>query len=277
MLQYINLSFAQPWFALPLKVQRSFLLQNQSQKNIIFHKNLYKFIEHAKRSMQPEKKFFDVIVGNVELLCQVTRQGVGILETKHGIFYLFDFKVNDSWESYSVLVKAEIDDNFMPHFKNSEHITLRIDSGCLTGQLFGDQTCECKEQLDEAMKTLNQVGEGIIVCIPAQDGRGMGLAFKLGTLLLQHQLGVNTVESANLLASKSTIDIRTYTGVIGILKFFGITEKTKIALATNNPKKIEPFIANGYTVEKTIPIVIAPNEHTKKHLEAKKKYLGHTI
>jgi len=236
-----------------------------------------KSLNFAQRSMIAEGKLVNVIDDGVDSLLQVTRHGVGILETKHGNFYLFDFNVNDAWKSYLVLVKAELDDNFMPKFKNQNNITLRVDSGCLTGQLLGDQTCECKEQLDEAIKIISQIGEGIIICIPHQDGRGMGLDFKLGTLILQHELGINTVESANLLAQSSKIDTRTYSGAIGILKFLGITEKTKISIATNNPKKLTPFILNGYSIEKTVPLVIEPNEHTREHLQAKKMYLNHTL
>ncbi len=236
-----------------------------------------KSLKFAQESMQPKMKTVKIVVNSNNFLCQVTRRGVGILETAHGKFYMFDFEVNDSWKHYSVLVKASLNSDFIPQFKNTDNVTLRIDSGCLTGQLFGDQTCDCKEQLEQSMKDINQIGEGLIICIPSQDGRGMGLPFKLGTLSLQHQLGINTVESANLLAESSIIDTRTYTGAIGVLKFLGITEKTKICFTTNNPKKIEPFIENGYIIEKTIPIIIEPNEYTKNHLEAKKKYLGHDL
>lgn len=136
-------------------------------------------------------------------------------------------------------------------------------------------TCECHDQLNLALKTLSEIGEGIIINIPHQDGRGMGLTFKLATLWIQDILGVNTVESASLLAPGGVIDIRTYSGAICILKFFGIPETCKINLATNNPKKAEVFAENGYAVVDYTPIVIEPNEYTKANLRAKQEYLGH--
>lgn len=103
----------------------------------------------------------------------------------------------------------------------------------------------------------------------------MGLTFKLATLWLQDVLGVNTVESATLLAPGGVIDVRTYAGVICILKFFGISKNCEINLATNNPKKAEVFAENGYAVVDYTPIIVEPNEHTEMHLKAKQKHLGH--
>lgn len=160
-------------------------------------------------------------------------------------------------------------------FKNKDQLVLRIDSGCETGQVFGDLTCECNDQLYLALETLEEVGEGMLINIPCQDGRGMGLTFKLATLWIQDMLGVNTVEAASLLVPGGVIDVRTYSGVICILKFFGISTTCWINLATNNPKKADVFAENGYMMADYIPVVIEPNEYTKAHLQAKQDHLGH--
>ena len=160
-------------------------------------------------------------------------------------------------------------------FKNKDCLVLRIDSGCETEQVFGDLTCECRDQLHLALKTIEDAGEGMIINIPHQDGRGMGLTFKLATLWIQDVLKVNTVESASLLAPGGVIDIRTYSGAICILKFFGISPTCKINLASNNPQKAKVFAENKYTISDYIPVIIKPNKHTKVHLQAKQSYLGH--
>lgn len=152
---------------------------------------------------------------------------------------------------------------------------MRIDSGCETGQVFGDRTCECREQLTLAMKTVAERTEGLIVNIPHQDGRGLGLPFKLATLRLQALLQMNTVESANAIAPNGVIDVRTYGGVIGILKYFTIPETTKVNLASNNPHKSGIFAENGYKVEDYTPMVIPPTDLTRDHLLAKQDHLGH--
>ncbi|MCL5257730.1 MAG: hypothetical protein M1505_00630 [Patescibacteria group bacterium] len=234
------------------------------------------FLELLKRSMEPFSKRFSVNENGVTRYYAVERRGIGILKTEHGKFWQYNFAIDDQWEKYSVMVKAELNkDLLVPVFKNKDQLVLRTDSGCETSQVFGDLTCECRDQLHLALKAIEEVGEGMLINIPRQDGRGMGLTFKLATLWIQDVLGVNTVESASLLAPGGVIDIRTYSGVICILKFFGIPTTCRINLATNNPKKADVFAENGYTVADYIPVVIEPNEHTKLHLQAKQDHLGH--
>lgn len=235
-----------------------------------------KFLSVIKRSMYPFSKRIYVLENGVARYYQVERRGIGILNTNYGKFWEYSFAIDDQWQRYSVLVKAEIDTNLLvPIFKDKKHLILRTDSGCETGQLFSDLTCECKDQLYLAMKTIAKKKEGMIISIPNQDGRGMGLTFKLATLWIQDILKLNTVESAALLAPGGVIDVRTYSGVICILKFFGILESCTINLATNNPKKAKIFSENKYSIAEYTPIVIPPNHHTEKHLRAKQKHLGH--
>lgn len=234
------------------------------------------FLELLKRSMEPFSKRISVNGDGVNRYYAVERRGIGVLKTEHGKFWQYNFAIDDQWEKYSVIVKAELDKNLLvPVFKNKDQLVLRTDSGCETGQVFGDLTCECHDQLHLALKIIEEVGEGMLINIPRQDGRGMGLTFKLATLWIQDVLGVNTVESASLLAPGGVIDIRTYSGVICILKFFGIPTTCQINLATNNPKKAEVFAENGYTVADHLPVVIEPNEHTEAHLQAKQDHFGH--
>ena len=233
-------------------------------------------IELVKRSMVPQSRRICVIEGGKARYYLVERRGVGILSTEHGKFWQYNFAIDDQWIKYSVIVKSTIDDKkLIPIFRSMDKIILRTDSGCETGQVFGDLTCECGVQLSLAMKKLSEEGEGIIVNIPHQDGRGMGLTFKLATLWLQESLGVNTVDSAALLAPGGVIDIRTYAGVICILKFFEIPLTCKINLATNNPSKADVFAENGYAITDYTSVIIEPNDHTRVHLEAKKEFLGH--
>jgi 3,4-dihydroxy 2-butanone 4-phosphate synthase / GTP cyclohydrolase II len=234
------------------------------------------FIGLVRRSMQPCSKRIKVIENSVARYYTVERRGLGILTTKHGKFWHYNFAIDDQWEKYSVIIKAGLNqDRLIPVFKNTEQLVLRTDSGCETGQVFDDMTCDCGDQLQLALKTIEQVGEGMVINIPRQDGRGMGLTFKLATLWIQDVLKMNTVESATLLAPGGVIDVRTYAGVICIIKFFEVSENCKINLATNNPKKAGVFAENDYVVNGYTPIVIEPNPHTEIHLKAKQEHLGH--
>lgn len=249
--------------------------QLADQKKITVEK-FTRIVKKARLSMHPLTKEIAARENNLERKFRITRNGVGKLITKYGDFFLFDFTIDDNWHKYSVLVSSDLDDNLQPVFADTSRILLRVDSGCETGQLFGDQTCECRDQLDMATSYIQKAGQGIIVHIPSHDGRGMGLPFKLATLSLQAELGLNTVEAANVLALGNNIDLRTYSGVVCILKFFGITQVSKISLATNNPEKENVFKENGYQLtEPPTPVVIPPTEHTLRHLSAKQRRLGH--
>jgi len=232
-------------------------------------------INQAKQSMIPLGKQINVIEDGIIRWFIVTRRGVGLIITDFGEFHQFDFHIDDTWEKYSVLFFGEINYNLMPIFRDKELLLMRVDSGCETGQLFGDRTCECREQLILATQTVAKHGEGMIINIPRQDGRGLGLPFKLATLRLQAKLRLNTVEAANIIAPDGVIDIRTYGGIVSILKYFDIPTTTKINLATNNPQKARIFAENGYTVSDYTPIVILPTNLTRNHLKAKQDSLGH--
>ena len=251
-------------------------LNDICQKTKMDFEELHSFLDLVKYAMEPFSKRIGVVEKGTLRYYSVERRGLGILKTRFGKFWEYSFAIDDQWVRYSAIVKAELDEELLiPVFRNKTQLVLRTDSGCETGQVFGDLTCECSPQLKTAMKLICKVGEGMIINIPHQDGRGMGLPFKLATLWLQQKLRVNTVESAALLAPGGVIDVRTYSGVVGILKFFGIPEACMISLATNNPEKAAIFDENGYKVNEHTPIVIKPTRDTLAHLHAKQKHLGH--
>lgn len=246
-------------------------------------------LQRVRLSIRPTSKVLKVVDSGSETEVVVKRTGVGPINTPFGKFYLFAFTLDDAWGQYFALVKApQLNEEWMPMFADTSKVILRIDSGCETGQRFHDNTCECSPQLDGAMKLISERGEGIIINIPNQDGRGKGLPFKLGTLELQEELKFDTVLAAtvmlqldehgdeNIISDINAIDSRTYAGCIAVLKFFDIPVSTTIELATNNPKKTEIFGKNGYTIS-SIPIVIPPTESTEKHLQAKQNHLGHYL
>lgn len=246
------------------------------KKANISNRQVKNFLSLIKRSMKPFSKHLSVIENGVSRDYKVERRGLGIIQTKYGEFWQYNFFINDKWKKYSVIVKAELNEKLLiPIFKNKNQLALRTDSGCETGQVFGDLTCDCHDQLNLTLDTIEKIGEGMLINIPHQDGRGMGLTFKLATLWTQKILGIDTVESATLLTPGDTIDARTYSGIICILKFFNISKTCHINLVTNNPEKAKVFLENGYKMTDYIPVVIRPNGHTEAHLRAKQNYFGH--
>lgn len=232
----------------------------------------------ARKSMTPFGCLVTAIENGSSREYAVVRKGLGILNTPHGKLFQHVFKIDDEWGNYEAIVKSQVGpDMLTPLFNGSGALFVRPDSGCVSGQVYCDCTCECRDQLHAAIAMMSEHSDGIIVRIPAQDGRGMGGAFKLATLTLQDWFGLNTVQAANLLSDGRSIDRRTYAGVVCVLKFFGVPTTRAIALATNNPEKRRVFSENQYAIEREIRVEIPPTPLTARHLDAKRDHLGHRL
>lgn len=230
-------------------------------------------LERAKRATTALTREVDVIENESPTSYAVSRLGMGPVENDYGSFWQLQFAVDDYWRHYHVIAAADVDGELNLRFNTRESVMLRIDSGCLTGQVFDDRSCECRAQLFVAMTEIQRSG-GLIIHIPDQDGRGMGTGFKLSTLLLQQEGNLDTHDAAKVLASNGNIDRRTYSGAIAVLKFLGISPGSRLRFMTNNPDKIRALNDNGYIVER-VPVTVPATTYTARHLLAKKQKMGH--
>ncbi|GAB6046109.1 GTP cyclohydrolase II [Caminibacter profundus] len=152
--------------------------------------------------------------------------------------------------------------------KNLPEIPIvRIHSECLTGDALRSLKCDCGEQLEYALKTINEKG-GMVIYL-RQEGRGIGLFNKVNAYALQDK-GLDTVEANHQLGFEA--DLRDFSIVEEILKNFGIK---KIKLLTNNPRK--EFAFKEIEVIERIPIKVKPNPYNKNYLKTKKEKLGHKL
>ena len=217
---------------------------------------------------------------NLPLVYNIVSSGAMELSYKDKISIgrLFHIQVNDEWRDYYILYIGLLDQNKMPNLaeNNDKEIIVRIDSGCLTGMVFGDRTCDCHEQLLIAIDSAIENGIGFIIHIPSQDGRGMGIDFKLKTLDEQYYNHLNTIESTKKVSHLENIDRRTYHGAVGCLKLLGVKLNMRLNIATNNPEKIEAFKLAGFTNLNTSRVFATHiSDEVKKHLSAKQQFLGH--
>ncbi len=144
---------------------------------------------------------------------------------------------------------------------------VRVHSECLTGDAIGSLKCDCRDQLEYAMKRIEKEG-GMIIYL-RQEGRNIGLFNKINAYALQDQ-GLNTIEANHQLGFSA--DERTYEIVATVLHHFNIS---KIRLLTNNPEKIR--LLEDIEIVERIPIVIDANEHNREYLHVKKTKMGHLL
>ncbi len=121
---------------------------------------------------------------------------------------------------------------------------VRIHSQCLTGDVFGSLRCDCRQQLEMALKRIAEEGAGILL-YEQQEGRGIGIMAKLKAYELQDQ-GLDTVEANQKLGFAA--DCRDYDLAAGALKLLGVK---RVRLMTNNPDKVAAMEAAGIRRDRT--------------------------
>jgi 3,4-dihydroxy 2-butanone 4-phosphate synthase/GTP cyclohydrolase II len=193
----------------------------------------------------------------------VKRQVEARVPTEHaGEFKAIVYKNDMDGFEHLALVKGDI--------SKEERVLVRVHSECLTGDVFGSSRCDCGLQLSAAMKMVEQEGAGVILYM-RQEGRGIGLVNKLKAYNLQDE-GMDTVE-ANLKLGFGA-DLRDYGIGAQILRDLGVT---KMALLTNNPKKIVGLEGYGIEVVARYPIEVEAGEESKGYLLCKRDRMGHLI
>ena len=147
---------------------------------------------------------------------------------------------------------------------------VRIHSQCFTSEALGSLRCDCREQLEIAMRAIAEEGRGLVI-YEHQEGRGIGLMAKLRAYALQNK-GFDTVEANHALGFAS--DYRDFNLPAAILRDLGISQ---VRLLSNNPKKARVLSDAGIEVVTQVPCEAAPNEHSLGYLRTKKEKLGHTL
>jgi 3,4-dihydroxy 2-butanone 4-phosphate synthase/GTP cyclohydrolase II len=184
------------------------------------------------------------------------------IPTTYGEFTAVAFESHDG-RTHMALVKGEP--------ANKENVLVRVHSECFTGDVLGSIRCDCGHQLQQAMKTIAEEGEGVIVYVRGHEGRGIGLRHKLEAYALQDS-GLDTVEANVELGFQP--DARDYGVGAQILVDLGIST---MRLLTNNPTKRAGLEGHGLRIVDRVPLESEPNEENIRYLQAKKDKLGHLL
>src|SRR5437016_12973640 len=163
------------------------------------------------------------------------------LPTRYGQFRIHAFVCPFSGEEHVALVRG--------HVAGKRDVLVRLHSECVTGDVFGSERCDCGQQLDAAMKRIGRATAGVLVYM-AQEGRGIGIANKVGAYHLQDH-GLDTVDANRVLGFPA--DLRSYKFAACMLRVLGVKS---VRLMTNNPAKIEQLESYGLRVVDRIPLQV---------------------
>jgi 3,4-dihydroxy 2-butanone 4-phosphate synthase / GTP cyclohydrolase II len=184
------------------------------------------------------------------------------LPTAFGDFEVLGYRSLVDEKHHVALVKGDVE--------GAADVLVRVHSECLTGDVFHSLRCDCGEQLESALATIEREGRGVLLYL-SQEGRGIGLLNKLRAYKLQEE-GLDTVD-ANLRLGLPA-DLRDYGIGAQILVDLGLSS---IRILTNNPKKIRGLEGYGLSVTAQIPIQHTSNPHNEAYLRAKAERMGHTL
>jgi 3,4-dihydroxy 2-butanone 4-phosphate synthase/GTP cyclohydrolase II len=192
----------------------------------------------------------------------VKRVASASLPTSFGLFTAHVYDCPSQGLQHVALVMGEV--------SPSAPTLVRVHSQCLTGDALHSIRCDCRGQLEAAMRKVGALGRGVIVYL-SQEGRGIGLANKILAYALQDR-GYDTVEANEKLGLPA--DLRDYSVGAQILRDLGVRD---IHLLTNNPKKVSGIARYGLRILRRIPLETTPLRTNRRYLRVKKDKLGHWL
>ncbi|MEH2316689.1 bifunctional 3,4-dihydroxy-2-butanone-4-phosphate synthase/GTP cyclohydrolase II [Nostoc sp.] len=225
---------------------------------------LQQLVEYAKRHNLKIISIADLISYRLQHDRLVYREVVTKLPSEFGQFEIYAYRHTLDNTEHVAIVKGD-----PANFKD-EPVLVRMHSECLTGDALGSLRCDCRMQLEAALKMIEAAGQGVVVYL-RQEGRGIGLINKLKAYSLQ-DMGLDTVEANERLGFPA--DLRDYGMGAQMLMDLGIK---KIRLITNNPRKIAGVKGYGLEVVDRLPLLIEATDYNSYYLATKAKKLGHML
>lgn len=173
------------------------------------------------------------------------------IPTALGNFEVLGFEVPGRDEPLIALQRGSL--------RNRPAPLVRLQSSCLTAEVFGSLYCDCGEQLHAAMAMVASEECGLIIHLP-QEGRGNGLIAKLRIYNWMQSNYPSSDDACRALGYP--IEKRSYEGAASILRAMKLT---RIRLLTNNPDKVASLRAYGIDVLR-VPLRVGANVHNHEYL-----------
>jgi len=213
------------------------------------------------KELLDENRYHDCEGFGKDKIC-VRIAAIADLPSRFGRFQVVAFWNNRDGKEHAAFVRGDV--------TGAENVPVRLHSECLTGDTIGSLRCDCRDQLEAALRAIGEMEAGILLYL-RQEGRGIGFLNKIRAYGLQDH-GLDTVEANLALGFRD--DERDYAVAAHML--FSLKVRS-IQLMTNNPRKISGLEALGVTVAGRLPLVIPPNPFNRFYLETKRDKSGHLL
>jgi len=199
-------------------------------------------------------------VGSQRICVRVA--AVADLPSRFGDFKIVAFWNNRDGKEHTAIVRGDV--------IGAEDVPVRMHSECLTGDVMGSLRCDCRDQLELALRRIGEMERGVVFYL-RQEGRGIGLINKIRAYALQDR-GLDTVEANHALGFRD--DERDYAVAAHMIRSLGLGS---VRLMTNNPDKVAQLERYGVQISGRIPHLLPPNPHNRFYLETKANRSGHYI
>ncbi|XAR49474.1 GTP cyclohydrolase II [Bertholletia excelsa] len=170
----------------------------------------------------------------------VERSSAAREHTTWGPFVTYCYRSVLDGIKHIAMVKGDIGDG--------KDVLVRVQSECLTCDIFRSPRCDCGGQLAYSMQQIETAGRGVLVYLRGHEGRGIGLGNKLRAYSLQDD-GRDTVEANEELGLP--VDSREYWIGAQILRDLGVRT---MKLMTNNPAKYRGLKGYGLAILGRVPL-----------------------
>ena len=225
---------------------------------------LPQLVEYAKEHKLKLISIADLISYRLQHDRFVYRESVCKFPSQFGDFQIYAYRNTLDNTEHLAIVKGD------PAELATKPAIVRMHSECLTGDALGSMRCDCRMQLQAALKMIEAHGLGVVVYL-RQEGRGIGLVNKLKAYTLQ-DMGLDTVEANERLGFPA--DLRDYGMGAQILNDLSVKQ---IRLITNNPRKIAGLKGYGLEIVDRLPLLIEATDYNSEYLATKAKKLGHLL
>ncbi|MFW9794789.1 MAG: GTP cyclohydrolase II [Candidatus Thorarchaeota archaeon] len=195
-------------------------------------------------------------------VCCVQLVAIADLPSRFGEFQIAGFVSPCDGKEHTAIIRGDV--------VNKEGVVTRVHSECLTGDVMGSKRCDCRDQLLESLKIIENEGTGVLLYL-RQEGRNIGLTEKIRAYALQDE-GLDTIDANIHLGYQP--DERDYGIAANILSNLKVKS---IKLLTNNPEKIKQLSEAGIKIDERLPLITIPTEFSQEYLATKARRSGHLL